>query len=90
MRTSDLYFNKHQMLQDLQLRTRLGLLVEDASPDQLRSLAFIISGKEIPTEEIERDLGCTAIEDLLDCLEHADREQLQEIHHTLEQQGVSV
>lgn len=90
MKTVDLYFNQTQMVKDFKLRTRLSILVEDASPDQLKSLGFIVAHKQWSQDDIERDLGSNAIEYLLDCIENADHEKLIEIKSTLETQGIPV
>lgn len=89
-KTSELYLNQFQMIRDLKLRTGLEEMVESASPDQLRSLVFIVTGQRVPQSVIESDLGSAAIETLLDHLHHLDHHQLHEIRHTLESQGVPI
>jgi len=78
------------MVKDLGLRTKLSILVEDASPDQLKSLGYIVANQHWNQDDIEKDLGSTAIEYLLDCLEHADHEKLIHIKSSLEVQGIPV
>ena len=90
MKTSDLYLNSTAMLQDLQVRGKLTSLVEDASADQLQALVYIATGQHWHQERVEEDLGSSAIEFVLDHIEHADRGELQRIRQVLEIQGVSL
>lgn len=90
MKTSDLYLNSTAMLQDLQVRGKLTSLVEDSSPDQLQALVYIATGQHWDQQRVEEDLGSSAIEHVLDHIEHADRGELQRIRQVLEIQGVSL
>jgi hypothetical protein len=88
--TSELYLNKTQMIKDLKLRQGLSSLVDESAPDQLQSLVFIITGKRWSQHVIELDLGSTAIETLLDCIEHSDHHQLHDYKTALEVQGIII
>lgn len=88
MKTAELYFNQHQMVQDLALRKNLSFLIESSSPDELRSLGSIMANKSWGQRELEFNLGSSAIEYLLDCIENADHHQLQNYKQVLEAQGV--
>ena len=88
--TSELYLNKTQMLKDLKLRQSLSTLVEEATSDQLQALVFIITGQRWSQHAIEIDLGSTAIETLLDCIEHSDHHQLHDFKTALEVQGITI
>lgn len=87
---SELYLNKTQMVKDLKLRQGLSSLVEEASTDQLQSLVFIVTGQRWSQHSIELDLGSTAIETLLDCIEHSDHHQLHDYKTALEVQGITI
>lgn len=87
---SELYQNKTQMIKDLKLRKGLSDLVEESSPDQLSALVFIITGQRWSQQMIEQDLGSSAIETLLDCIEHSDHHQLHGYKDALETQGITI
>ena len=78
------------MIKDLKLRQGLSSLVDESAPDQLQSLVFIITGKRWSQHVIELDLGSTAIETLLDCIEHSDHHQLHDYKTALEVQGIII
>ena len=54
----------------------------------LSQLGYLMLNKEIPTSEIETDLGSGIIESLLDEIEYASYDRLKEIHGALKSQGL--
>jgi hypothetical protein len=88
MKIANLYLNQTAMLKDMNLRSRLSLLIEDASADQLKALGFIILHQSWDQKEIEYNLGSREIEELLDCIENADHQKLHEVKECLEKQGI--
>lgn len=90
MKTSDLYLNQTAMVGDLKLRTSLSILIEDATPSQLQALGHMLGERSWSEEEIQQDMGSSAIEYLLDCLENADHARLMEVQRNLSAQGFGV
>jgi hypothetical protein len=78
------------MVESISLRTRLSILVEDAETPDLIALGNLILNKEWREEDIEMDLGSTAIEALLDELENADHHKVDSIYKNLVEQGVRI
>ncbi len=90
MRTIELYKNQSQMLEGLKLRQSLSNIVEDAEVVDLKALGYLMLQKEWTEEEIESDLGSTAIEALLDEIENADHSKIVTVVKTLRDQGAII
>jgi hypothetical protein len=88
MKTANLYKNQTKMVESISLRTRLSILIEDADTQDLKALGNLILDKDWGEEEIEMDLGSTAIEALLDGIENADHQKVDSIYKNLVEQGV--
>ena len=88
MKESDFYRNQTMMLRDLQIRVKLGQMVEDAEPRDLKALGFIIARKEWTEEEIQKDLGSSVIEQLLDHIDFLNHERLMEVRADLAKQSI--
>jgi hypothetical protein len=90
MRTVELYKNQTQMLEGIRLRKSLGNLVEDAETADLKALGYLMLQKEWTEEEIDADLGSSAIETLLDEIENADHTKIVTVVKTLRDQGAII
>jgi hypothetical protein len=90
MKTANLYKNQTKMVESISLRTRLSILVEDAETLDLIALGNLILNREWSEDDIEIDLGSTAIEALLDELENADHHKVDSIYKNLVEQGVRI
>ncbi len=90
MRTVELYRNQTQMLEGIRLRKSLGNLVEDAETADLKALGYLMLQKEWTEEEIDSDLGSSAIETLLDEIENADHTKIVTVVKTLRDQGAII
>jgi hypothetical protein len=90
MRTVELYRNQTQMLEGIRLRKSLGNLVEDAETADLKALGYLMLQKEWTEEEIDADLGSSAIETLLDEIENADHTKIVTVVKTLRDQGAII
>jgi hypothetical protein len=90
MKTANLYKNQTKMVESISLRTRLSILVEDAETSDLIALGNLILNREWSEDDIEMDLGSTAIEALLDELENADHHKVDSIYKNLVEQGVRI
>ena len=90
MRTIELYKNQTQMLEGLRLRKSLARIVEDAEVADLKALGFMMLQKEWKDEELEMDLGSSAIESLLDEIENADHSKIVSTVKCLRDQGAII
>jgi hypothetical protein len=90
MRTVELYKNQTQMLEGIRLRKSLGNLVEDSETADLKALGYLMLQKEWTEEEIDADLGSSAIETLLDEIENADHTKIVTVVKTLRDQGAII
>lgn len=90
MRTVELYRNQTQMLEGIRLRKSLGNLIEDAETADLKALGYLMLQKEWTEEEIDADLGSSAIETLLDEIENADHTKIVTVVKTLRDQGAII
>jgi hypothetical protein len=90
MRTVELHRNQTQMLEGIRLRKSLGNLVEDAETSDLKALGYLMLQKEWTEEEIDADLGSSAIETLLDEIENADHTKIVTVVKTLRDQGAII
>lgn len=90
MRTVELYRNQTQMLEGIRLRKSLGNIVEDAETADLKALGYLMLQKEWTEEEIDADLGSSAIETLLDEIENADHTKIVTVVKTLRDQGAII
>lgn len=90
MRTIELYKNQTQMLEGLRLRKSLARIVEDAEVADLKALGFMMLQKEWKDEEIEMDLGSSAIEALLDEIENSDHTKIVSVVKSLRDQGAII
>jgi len=90
MRTIELYKNQTQMLEGLRLRKGLARIVEDAEVADLKALGFMMLQKEWKDEEIEMDLGSSAIEALLDEIENSDHSKIVSVVKSLRDQGAII
>lgn len=90
MRTIELYKNQTQMLEGLRLRKSLARIVEDAEVADLKALGFMMLQKEWKDEEIEMDLGSSAIEALLDEIENSDHSKIVSVVKSLRDQGAII
>jgi hypothetical protein len=78
------------MLEGIRLRKSLGNLVEDAETADLKALGYLMLQKEWTEEEIDSDLGSSAIETLLDEIENADHTKIVTVVKTLRDQGAII
>lgn len=90
MKTVELYKNQTQMIEGMKLRKGLARIVEDAEVADLRALGFMMLRKEWTEEEIERDLGSSAIEYLLDEIENSDHTKIVSVVKSLRDQGAVI
>lgn len=90
MKTIELYKNQTQMLEGLRLRKSLARIVEDAEVADLKALGFMMLQKEWKDEEIEMDLGSSAIEALLDEIENSDHTKIVSVVKSLRDQGAII
>ena len=90
MKTIELHRNQTQMLEGIRLRKSLGNLVEDAETADLKALGYLMLQKEWTEEEIDADLGSSAIETLLDEIENADHTKIVTVVKTLRDQGAII
>ena len=90
MKTISLFNNQTKMVETISLRTRLSILIEDAETLDLIALGNLILNKDWGKEDVEMDLGSTAIESLLDEIENADHNKVDSIYRNLVEQGVKI
>lgn len=90
MKTVELYKNQTQMIEGVKLRKDLARIVENAEVADLRALGFMMLRKEWTEEEIERDLGSSAIEYLLDEIENSDHTKIVSVVKSLRDQGTVI
>lgn len=90
MKTIELYKNQSQMLEGRKLRKSLGEIVENSETPDLKALGYLMLQKEWREEDIDADLGSSAIEALLDEIENADHTKIVTVVKTLRDQGAII
>jgi hypothetical protein len=88
MKTQDLYLNQGKMVDSLKMRREMSDLVESFGPHELVSMGIILLDRSWVAEQLEQDLGSSAIEALLDEIENADHYKVESVYKKLKEEGV--
>jgi hypothetical protein len=88
MEINKIYLNQGKMVEGFNMRTEISELIESSGPEGLSSLGAMILGKQWEPEDLERDLGSSAMEALLDEIENADHHKIAAIHGVLREEEV--
>jgi len=88
MKTQDLYLNQGKMVDSLKMRREMSSLVETFGPHELVSMGIILLDRSWVAEQLEEDLGSSAMEALLDEIENADHHKLESVYNKLKEEGV--
>jgi hypothetical protein len=88
MKTQDLYLNQGKMVESLNMRREMSGLVESFGPHELVSMGIILLDRSWVAEQLEQDLGSSAIEALLDEIENADHYKVESVYKKLKEEGV--
>ncbi len=88
MKTQELYLNQGKMVDSLKMRREMSSLVESFGPHELVSMGIILLDRSWVAEQLEQDLGSSAMEALLDEIENADHHKVESVYNKLKEEGV--
>jgi hypothetical protein len=86
MKTQELHSNQSKLVNDIVMRDSLQEFISSADLNVLCGLGYLMLDKDWKEEELEMDLGSSAIESLLDESESMDYGKLKGVYEHLKSQ----
>lgn len=86
MKTQELHSNQTKLVNDIVMRDSLQEFISSADINVLCGLGYLMLNKDWKEEQLEMDLGSSAIETLLDETESMDYDKLKGVYGHLKSQ----
>lgn len=86
MKTQELHSNQTKLVNDIVMRDSLQEFISSADINVLCGLGYLMLNKDWREEQLEMDLGSSAIESLLDETESMDYDKLKGVYGHLKSQ----